>query len=87
MKLLDVGFGNTVNADRVIALVSADAAPTKRIISAAKENNLAIDTTCGRKTKSVLIMDSGHVVLSAKNAENLAARSGGSIKAEDNDDE
>lgn len=69
MRLLDIGFGNMINSDRVIALVSADAAPTKRIISAAREKNLAVDATCGKKTKSVFIMDSGHVVLSAKTPE------------------
>ena len=71
MKLLDVGFGNTVNADRIIAIAGADAAPVKRMISAAKEKNLAIDTTCGRKTKAVIIMDSGHVVMSAKEQDKL----------------
>lgn len=71
MKLLDIGFGNTVSTDRVIAVVNADAAPIKRMIAAAKEKNLAIDTTCGRKTKSVVIMDSGHVVMSAKDTESL----------------
>lgn len=65
MKLINVGYGNTVNADRVVAVVSADAAPVKRIISAAKDNNTAIDATCGKKTKTVIITDSNHVVLSA----------------------
>lgn len=60
-----------INSDRVIALVSAEAAPTKRIISAAREKNLAVDATCGKKTKSVFIMDSGHVVLSAKTPDRL----------------
>ena len=64
MKLINIGYGNTVNSDRVIAAVSADAAPVKRIISAAKDNNTAIDATCGKKTKTV-ITDSNHVVLSA----------------------
>lgn len=71
MRLLDIGYGNMINSDRVIALVSAEAAPTKRIISAAREKNLAVDATCGKKTKSVFIMDSGHVVLSAKTPERL----------------
>ncbi len=71
MRLLDIGFGNMINSDRVIALVSAEAAPTKRIISAAREKNLAVDATCGKKTKSVFIMDSGHVVLSAKTPDRL----------------
>ncbi len=71
MRLLDIGFGNMINSDRVIALVSAEAAPTERIISAAREKNLAVDATCGKKTKSVFIMDSGHVVLSAKTPDRL----------------
>ena len=65
MKLINIGYGNTVNSDRVVAAVSADAAPVKRIISAAKDNNPAIDATCGKKTKTVIITDSNHVVLSA----------------------
>jgi len=65
MKLLNIGYGNTVNSDRVVAAVSADAAPVKRIISTAKDNNMAIDATCGKKTKTVIITDSNHVVLSA----------------------
>ncbi len=65
MKLINVGYGNTVNAERVVSAVSADAAPVKRIIATAKDNNLAIDATCGKKTKTAIITDSGHVVLSA----------------------
>lgn len=76
MKLLDIGFGNMINSDRVIALVSAEAAPTKRIISAAREKNLTVDATCGKKTKSVFIMDSGHVVLSAKTLDRLRSKCG-----------
>ncbi|MDR0222924.1 MAG: DUF370 domain-containing protein [Oscillospiraceae bacterium] len=68
MLLTDIGYGNAVNTNRIIAIVTADAAPVKRIISAAKEKNLAVDATCGKKTKAVYIMDSGHVILSAKNA-------------------
>lgn len=75
MNLLDIGFGNMINTDRVIALVGAEAAPTKRIISAAKEKNLAVDATCGKKTKSVFIMDSGHVILSAKTLDRLQRKS------------
>jgi len=65
MKLVNIGFGNTINADRLISIVSPEAAPIKRIIQLAKDKNLAIDATCGRKTKSVIILDSSHVVLSA----------------------
>lgn len=75
MRLADIGFGNLVNTDRIVAVVSADAAPTKRIISAAKEKNMAVDATCGKKTKSVLIMDSGHVILSAKASERISKMS------------
>lgn len=74
MDLLDIGYGNMVNADRIVALIGADAAPTKRIITAAREKNLAIDATCGKKTKSVLIMDSGHVILCAKETDRLAVK-------------
>jgi len=66
MKLIDIGYGNAINAGRIIAAVSADAAPVKRMISAAREKNLLVDATCGKKTKAVYIMDSGHVILSAK---------------------
>lgn len=74
MDLLDIGYGNMVNADRIVALIGADAAPTKRIITAAREKNLAIDATCGKKTKSVLVMDSGHVILCAKESDRLAKK-------------
>ena len=75
MELLDIGYGNMVNSTRIIALIGADAAPTKRIIAAAREKNLAVDATCGKKTKSVLIMDSGHVILCAKEPDRLAKKS------------
>lgn len=82
MKLINVGFGNAVNADRVIAVVSTDSAPVKRIISQAKENNMLIDTTQGRKTHSVLIMDSNHIVSSYLKAETILNRT----EAEDVED-
>ena len=74
MKLINVGFGNAVNADRVIAIVSTDSAPVKRIISQAKEKNMLIDATQGRKTQSVLIMDSNHIVSSYLKAETILNR-------------
>ena len=80
MDLLDIGYGNMVNADRIVALIGADAAPTKRIITAAREKNLAVDATCGKKTKSVLIMDSGHVILCAKELDRLAKKNAGQDK-------
>lgn len=75
MKLINVGFGNAVNADRVISVVSTDSAPVKRIIAKAKENNMLIDATQGRKTHAVLIMDSDHVVSTYLKAETILNRS------------
>ena len=66
MKLIDVGYGNRINSDRIVAVIGAESAPAKRIVSAAKDKNTAIDATCGKKTKTVIVMDSGHVVMSAK---------------------
>jgi regulator of extracellular matrix RemA (YlzA/DUF370 family) len=75
MKLINIGFGNAVNADRVVAVVSTDSAPAKRIISQAKENNMLIDATQGRKTQAILIMDSDHVVSTYLKAETILNRS------------
>ena len=66
MELINIGYGNAVNPDRIIAAVSADSAPAKRMIAAAREKNAAVDASCGKKTRTVFIMDSGHVILSAK---------------------
>lgn len=63
--LINVGYGNIVNMDKVVSIVRTEAAPVKRMIQVAKDSNMAIDATCGRKTKCILIMDSGHIVLSA----------------------
>ena len=74
MKLVNIGFGNTVAADKIVAIVSPDSAPIKRMVQEAKDNGTAIDATCGRKTRAVLIMDSDHIVLSAVQAETVADR-------------
>lgn len=74
VRLIDIGFGNTVNSDRIVAVISAEAAPSKRIVSAAKERNAAIDATCGKRTKAVIVMDSGHVVMSAKSVESISGK-------------
>ncbi len=66
MKLIDVGYGNRINSDRIVAVIGADSAPAKRVVSSAKDKNMAIDATCGKKTKTVIVMDSGHIVMSAK---------------------
>ena len=74
MKLVNIGFGNTVAADKIVAIVSPDSAPIKRMVQEAKDNGTAIDATFGRKTRAVLIMDSDHIVLSAVQAETVAYR-------------
>ena len=76
MQLINIGFGNTVSADRIISIVSPDAAPIKRLIQESKDEKKAIDATCGRRTRSVIIMDSGHVILSAIQPETIAGRVG-----------
>ena len=74
MQLVNIGFGNIVSANRIIAIVSPESAPIKRIVQEAKDNKMAVDATLGRKTRAVIIMDSGHVVLSALQPETLVAR-------------
>ena len=74
MKLFNIGFGNVVSSSRVIAIVSPESAPIKRIVQEAKEKGMAIDATYGRRTRAVLIMDSGHVVLSAILPDTAAGR-------------
>ena len=74
MKLIGIGFGNLVAAERIIAIVSPESAPIKRMIQDARERGLLIDASFGRSTKAVLTMDSGNVILSALPPETLAAR-------------
>jgi regulator of extracellular matrix RemA (YlzA/DUF370 family) len=74
IKLINIGFGNIVSANRVIAIVSPESAPIKRIISDARERGQLIDATYGRRTRAVIITDSGHVVLSAIQPETVANR-------------
>lgn len=74
MKLINIGFGNMVSANRVVAVVSPESAPIKRVIQDAKERGMAIDATYGRRTRAVIVMDSGHVVLSALQPETVANR-------------
>ena len=74
MKLVGIGFGNLVAAERVISIVSPDSAPIKRMIQDVREKGLLVDASFGRSTRSVLIMDSGNVVLSALPTETLAER-------------
>ena len=74
MQLINIGFGNLVSADKIVAIVAPDSAPIKRIVQDAKEQGLLIDATYGRKTRSVIITQSEHVVLSAINPESIGNR-------------
>jgi extracellular matrix regulatory protein A len=76
--VVNVGFGNIVSTQRIVAIVSPDSAPIKRNISEARERGQLIDGTYGRRTRAVLIMDSGHVILSAIQPETIASRIQGS---------
>ena len=74
IRLINIGFGNIVSAGRVIAIVSPESAPIKRIISDARDRGMLVDATYGRSTRAVVIMDSDHVVLSAIQPETVANR-------------
>ncbi len=77
MKLINIGFGNIVSAARLIAIVSPESAPIKRMVQEARDRGCLIDATYGRRTRAVLIMDSEHVVLSALQPETVAGRLSG----------
>lgn len=87
MKFLNIGFGNMVAVDRVVALANPDSAPIKRLIQDSKDDGRAIDVTCGRRTRAVIITDSEHVILSAIQTETLANRLENSENPEDADEE
>ena len=74
MQLLNVGYGNVVSASRIISIINPEAAPIKGMIQEAKDEKKAIDATCGRRTRAVIVMDSGHIVLSSLQPETLSAR-------------
>ncbi len=71
MTLLNIGFGNLLALERILSILNPESSPVKRIVHASKENGNLIDATCGRKTQSVIIMDSGHIVTSSLSAEVL----------------
>ena len=74
MQLINIGFGNIVSANRIISIVSPESAPIKRIVQDAKDKGMAVDATYGRRTRAVIIMDSGYVILSAVQPETVAGR-------------
>ena len=71
---INVGFGNMVNGDKIISMVSTDAAPVKRMIQNARDEGKAVDATCGRRTRTVLVMESDHLILSALTTDTLSSR-------------
>ena len=74
MQLINIGFGNIVSANRIISIVSPESAPIKRLVQEAKDSKMAIYSTYGRRTRAVIIMDSGHIILSAVQPETVAGR-------------
>ncbi len=87
MKLINIGFGNMINANRMVVVVSPESAPIKRIVAEAKENGNLIDATHGRRTRAVIITDSNHVVLSYLQAETVASRLDEEADDEEEDDD
>ena len=85
MKLVNIGYGNMVSAERLITIVSSESAPIKRLIQEARDDGRAIDATYGRKTRAVIIMDSGHIILSSLITETLAARINGMGGSDDDE--
>jgi regulator of extracellular matrix RemA (YlzA/DUF370 family) len=86
MQLINIGFGNIVSANRIISIVNPDSAPIKRLVQEAKDSKMAVDATSGRRTRAVIIMDSGHVILSAVQPETVAARLDKDINKEETED-
>lgn len=82
MKLINIGFGNMVSASRLVAIVSPESAPIKRIVQEARDRGMLIDATYGRRTRAVIITDSDHIVLSAVQPETVAHR----LDVKDSDD-
>ena len=86
MKVINIGFGNMMAADRIVALVSPESAPIKRLVQDAKDAGRTIDVTCGRRTRAVIVTDSEHVILSAIQAETIANRLDNDLLDEEEDD-
>ena len=86
MTLINIGFGNMISADRLLTVVSPDAAPIKRLVQEARERAMLIDASCGRKTKAVLVMDTDHVILSGLSPEGIARRAGFSWNEEEEEE-
>lgn len=83
VKLINIGFGNFISANRLLAIVSPDSAPIKRVVQESRERGVLIDATYGRRTRAVIVMDSGHVILSAVQPETVAGRLDNKDQTED----
>ena len=83
MKFINIGFGNMVSAGRIVAIASPESAPIKRLVQDAKEDGRVIDVSCGRRTRSVVITDSDHVILSAIQAETITNRLTSEVSEDD----
>ena len=83
MKFINIGFGNMVAANRIVAIASPDSAPIKRLVQDAKDDGRAIDVTCGRRTRAVIVTDSDHVILSAIQTETISNRLDDTADVED----
>jgi regulator of extracellular matrix RemA (YlzA/DUF370 family) len=86
MKFINIGFGNMVSAGRIVAIASPDSEPIKRLVRDAKEDGRVIDASCGRRTRSVIITDSEHVILSALTTEKISRRLEGEESSDDDDE-
>ena len=87
MKFINIGYGNMVAVERIVAIASPDSAPIKRLVQDATEDGRTIDVSCGRRTRAVIITDSEHVILSAIGAETIANRMDDTIYEEENEEE
>lgn len=86
MKFISIGYGNSIAVERIVALVSPESAPIKRLMQDAKEMGRIIDVSCGRKTRSVIITDSEHVILSALTTDKISRRLEGEVSSDDDDE-
>lgn len=86
MKLVNIGFGNMISAQRLVAIVSPDSAPVKRMIQEGRERGILIDATYGRRTRAVLVMDNDHLILSALQPETVAGRLNGEERDEEEEE-
>ncbi len=83
--IINIGFGNALNSDKILSIVKPDAAPVKRLVQTAKDNGNCIDATCGRKCKSVVVSDNGYIILTALLPETISVRAN-NIRAEQKGD-